>query len=185
MQKKLFHFLCLLLAGFLLGCVPETAVEPEQGRAPEMVIVPDAMVASLIDAGEIRYVPDAKGTDRWQRPEQTQATGQGDCEDISIYLQHLLQRKGIHVEVVFGLKTRYHKHGHCWCEYEQDGETYIIEPRTNAFYRRNKLPKILYIRVDDVDVVAEKVREYHRRTGVWVNRVYRKRIEASPGGEAE
>ena len=140
------------------------------------------MIACLIDVGQIQYLADAKGTDIWQTPKETARLGKGDCEDISIYFQDLLRRKGIEVDVVFGLKTRYHKHGHCWCEYQQDGETYIIEPRTNAFYRRSRLPDFLYIRVDDVDVVEEKVRAYHDRTGVWVSKAYRERIEEKQAG---
>ncbi|MBN1553906.1 MAG: lasso peptide biosynthesis protein [Phycisphaerae bacterium] len=162
------------------GCVPEkneSLKETNPDKTVEMVIVPDAMVACLIDAGRIQYAPDAKGTDAWQTPAETVSRGKGDCEDICIYLQHLLRRKEIEVDVVFGLKTRYHKHGHCWCEYQQDGETYVIEPRTNAFYTRSRLPSFLYIRADDVDVVEKKVRAYHRRTGVWVSEAYRKKIK--------
>lgn len=165
----------------LIGCVPSESDSPEANTSevqPEMVIVPDVMVACLIDAGNIQYVADAKGTDAWQTPQQTADSGKGDCEDICIYLQDILRRRGIEVDVVFGLKTRYHKHGHCWCEFQQDGETYVIEPRTNAFYRRSRLPDFLYIRVDDVDVVEDKVRAYHDRTGVWVSKAYRERIEA-------
>lgn len=171
-----FVELCMVIP---VGCVPEEKTSPETSskHSAEMVIVPDAMVACLIDAGQIQYVPDAKGRDVWQTPAETAGLGKGDCEDICIYLQHLLRRKGIEVDVVFGLKTRYHKHGHCWCEYRQDGETYVIEPRTNAFYRRSRLPDFLYVRVDDVDVVEEKVRAYYDRTGVWVSKTYRKRIE--------
>jgi transglutaminase-like putative cysteine protease len=181
MMQKTLSFCLLALWMFLLaGCSMEVKPAPKHAVSetpPEMVIVPDAMVACLIDVGQIKYVPDAKGTDVWQTPEQTASLGQGDCEDICIYLQHLLRRKGIEVDVVFGLKTRYHKHGHCWCEYEQNGETYVIEPRTNAFYHRSRLPSFLYVRADDVDVVEKKVRAYHDRTGVWVSKAYRKRIE--------
>lgn len=180
----------LAAAGFwgLAGCASparqtathsdqSTAKSAEQAAEPEIVVVPDEMVSCLIDAGKIRYAPDPKGTDRWQTPQETAALGRGDCEDICIYLQHLLRRKGIEVEVVFGLRTRYHTHGHSWCEYRQGDETYIIEPRTHAFYRRSRLPPFLYVRVDDTDVVEEKVREYHQRTGVWVSEAYRRRIE--------
>ncbi len=160
------------------ACVPNEDASTDTDAQPEMVIVPDEMVACLIDVGKIQYLADAKGTDTWQTPEETAARSQGDCEDICIYFQALVRRKGIEVDVVFGLKTRYHKHGHCWCEFQQDGETYVIEPRTNAFYRRSRLPSMLYIRADDVDVVEDKVREYHERTGVWVSKAYRKGIEA-------
>jgi transglutaminase-like putative cysteine protease len=181
MQKILSFSLIGVWMFLQAGCAMEEKPAPQNAVSetpPEMVIVPDAMVACLIDAGKIQYVPDAKGTDAWQTPEETASLGKGDCEDICIYLQDLLHCKGIEVDVVFGLKTRYHKHGHCWCEYQQDGETYVIEPRTNAFYRRSRLPDFLYVRVDDVDVVAEKVRAYHGRTGVWVSRAYRERMEA-------
>ena len=64
------------------------------------------------------------------------------------------------------------------CEYEQGGEVYIIEPFSGGFLRRKSLPPSLYIRAEDIDVVREKIKAYHKRTGVYVNSAYRKLINA-------
>ncbi len=160
------------------GCLPaENLQTVDPSPHPQPVIVSNDMIACLIDAAGIQYVPDPPGTDYWQSPQETQEKNQGDCEDISIYLQDRLRREGIHVEVVFGLKTSLAKNGHGWCEYEQDGELYIIEPGSGGFLKRKSLPSFLYIRAEGIDVVTKKIEDYYKRTGICVNSSYRELIE--------
>ena len=180
MKAKLFIFITLAM---LTGCpqqgevsVSEDASQPQPTYDP--VIVPDDFIACIIDVGQIKYIPDTIGHDSWQTPAETQEAGQGDCEDISIYFQHLLKQKGYSVEVVFGLRHRYAKTGHCWIEVQHDGELYICEPLGNAFLKRSKTHKLRYIRAEDIDIVKEKIRKYHSRTGIYVNSIYGQAIEA-------
>ena len=170
--------LVILLCG-VGGCLPPENLQTEN-PSPQLqpVIVPNDMIACLIDASGIKYVPDPPGTDYWQSPQETQEKNQGDCEDLCIYLQDRLRRKGIHVEVVFGMKTALAKNGHGWCEYEQDGELYIIEPGSGGFLKRKSLPSFLYIRAEGIDVVTKKIEDYYKRTGICVNSSYRELIES-------
>ena len=174
-----FVIVLVVSLGVFGGCVPEENLQTDD-KSPQLapVIVPNDMVASLIDTSRIRYVPDPPGRDYWQSPEETQKRAQGDCEDICIFLQDRLKRQGIHVEVVFGVKTSLVRRGHSWCEYEQDGEVYIIEPFSGGFLRRKSLLPSMYIRAEDIDVVREKIKAYYERTGVYVNSAYRKLIDA-------
>lgn len=173
----------IALLSTVAGCMPEPTTEPADRSPAEPVYVPDDIVAALIEAGRITYRPDAPGRDEWQRPAETRRRGTGDCEDICLLLQDTLARDDIHVELVFGLKTSASTNGHCWCEYTQDGQTYIIEPRSNALYRRSRLPDVLYIPAEKIDVVADKIAAYHERSGVWVNTAYRDWILAGRPAE--
>ncbi len=181
MKLKLSILLTAALT-ILAGCDQTGGVsvpdDPPAQPAYEPLIMPEDFIACIIQVGQIKYIPDKIGQDRWQTPEETQATGQGDCEDIAIYFQHLLKQKGYTSEVVFGLQHRYAKTGHCWIEVQHDGEIYICEPRGNAFMKRSKTHKWRYIKAEDIDIVKEKVRKYHDRTGVYVNSEYGRAIEA-------
>lgn len=177
MRRLLGIFLIWIALG---GCVPDDSAEPATSTEPNPVYLPVEISSCFIQVGQIRYVPDPAGTDFWQSPEQTQQLGRGDCEDLCIYLQHLLDRQGVHAEVVFGLKDRYRKNGHAWCEMQWDGVNYVVEPRSGVFFRRDALPKSLYLRADEIDVVAKKVAAYHERTGIWVNSAYRDFLQNTP-----
>lgn len=175
------RLIIILALAMLPGCasrvsVPQTDDQTQPAGQP--LFVPDDFLACIIDVGQIKYVPDKLGHDRWQSPAETASASQGDCEDIAIYFQHLLKKKGYRAEVVFGLRHRLAKHGHCWVEITCDGELYICEPRGNAFLKRSGVHKWRYIRADDIDVVKDKVRKYHSRTGVYVNSAYGRAIEA-------
>lgn len=180
MKAKIFILTATALLG---GCGHLGDVSVSKDVSPpqpiyDPVIVPEDFIACIIDVGQIKYVPDKIGHDNWQTPEETKAAGQGDCEDVSIYFQHLLKQKGYPAEVVFGLRHRYAKTGHCWVEVQRNGELYICEPRGNAFLKRSKIHKWRYIRAEDIDIVKEKIRKYHSRTGIYVNSTYGQAIEA-------
>lgn len=166
------------------GCVQPPsdpgATTPPTAEAPEgrYVYLPNDVAACLAEAGKIRYVLDPRGRDYWQSPAETRAKGQGDCEDIAIYFQHLMRQRGFGGEVVFGLKNRLAKTGHAWYECDLLGTRYVIEPAGDLFHRRSQLPSIMYVAVNDVDSVREKVRAYHKRAGVYVNSAYRRAIES-------
>ncbi|RKY26946.1 MAG: hypothetical protein DRP83_03280 [Planctomycetota bacterium] len=166
-----------------LGCAEGKGLSPAENspspaRAGEPVYVPEDFIACVIDVGQIKYLADKPGHDSWQTPAQTAKLGRGDCEDIAIYFQELLRRRGYKSEVVFGLRFRYSKVGHCWVEVLHEGKTYICEPRGNAFIPRESLPAWRYIRAEDIDILKEKIRRYHTRTGVYVNSKYGQAIEA-------
>ena len=165
----------------LVGCAPRpsgqgptTAPAPPVGR---YVYLPNEVFGCLMAAGKIRYVLDPRGRDYWQSPAETRKRGQGDCEDVAIYFQHLMKKRGFDGEVVFGLKNSLAKTGHAWYECDLLGQRYVIEPGSNLFRRRSQLPSFMYVAVDEVDSVREKVRAYHKRTGVYVNSAYRRAVE--------
>ncbi len=172
----------LLVVLMSSGCVPEDKVEhshSNEGGTPG-VYLPQAVFDAFTKAGRIDYVPDPPETDTWQTPAETAQRGKGDCEDICIYLQHLLAEEGMDSEVVFGLRDATATNGHAWIEADIQGRHWIIEPRSIAMFDRAKLPAFMYIVVDDLDVVAEKVRAYHARTGVYVNRRYADILRQQP-----
>jgi transglutaminase-like putative cysteine protease len=171
----------MLLAALLLaGCPQAEQVDPEADsanrQADEPICLPDGIIACLVEVAQIQYVADTKGHDVWQTPAETARLGQGDCEDLAIFFQDLMRRKGYDVDVVFGLEHRWADHGHCWCEMAVDGERYVVEPGYAMFLPRKKLPKVMYMVAEDIDVVAEKVRAYHERTGVCVSEGYRSAV---------
>jgi hypothetical protein len=163
-----------LLPAVLAGCVPDSLVPAKPAKVThKAVYVSTEMMGCLIEASRLTYIPDELGKDTWQTPAETQARQAGDCEDIAIYLQDRLQTRGVASEVVFGLQSSLAEHGHCWLEYQKQGEVYIVESRSCVIYRRSKLPEFMYIRADDIDVVHKKIQAYHARTGVWVNQTQR------------
>lgn len=180
MPRCLSYVACIALI-VTTGCVPQDdAVSADHDTEPGVFLDQDVF-ACFTKAAKIEYVPDPPGTDTWQAPAETAARGAGDCEDICIYLQHLLAEQGRAVDVVFGLKDALATNGHAWIEGEFGGRLYVIEPRGMAMVERAKLPaRLMYIRAEDIDVVAEKVREYHGRTGVYVNRRYGRQLQQEP-----
>lgn len=172
---------CLLAAMALNGCVPTE--DPAPGRYeddPPAVYLPTDVAACFQSVAEIPYQPDPLGADHWQSPAETLQRNAGDCEDLAILLQHMLRQRGYECDVAFGIKDPTRKHGHSWCEVRIDGVLYIAEAPSGALYVRSKLPAFLFKRVDGLDIVAEKVRAYHNRTGVWVNDRYRRYILQQP-----
>jgi len=125
-----------------------------------------AIVESSVNrAAEIRYVDDVGG-DYWQSPAETVRRGAGDCEDQAIYLQHLLRRRGIRSEVVFGIEDlREVKHGHVWVECPAHGEVYVLDPTKPLMRIRRKLERYQYYPALDQPIIEKKVRTYLERTG--------------------
>jgi len=183
-RRQIARAAVLAIATVLCGCAHrpagQGATTAPTAEAPEgrYVYLPNDVAACLVEAGKIRYVLDSRGRDYWQSPAETRTKGQGDCEDIAIFFQHLMRQRGFDGEVVFGLKNRLAKTGHAWYECDLLGTRYVIEPAGDLFHRRSQLPTVLYVAVNDVDSVREKVRAYHKRTGVYVNSAYRRAIES-------
>jgi hypothetical protein len=172
--RQLSWGIIILASGCISGTV-EVEDQPKKPKPFEPVYVSNDIISCLIQAGRIRYVPDSKGRDYWQTPEETLEKGIGDCEDIAIYTHHLLLRKGIKAEVVVGLLGPNAKHGHCWVEYEQDGGRFIIEPKYSVILKRKNVPDFMYVPVLDIETVEKKFKRYHEKTGVWLNDRFRSR----------
>lgn len=160
------------LAVLLTACVPDAPSPTRQADCEPGVYLRQELFDAFTQAGRIKYIPDPPGTDTWQTPAETRQRGAGDCEDICIYLQHLLAEGGMASEVVFGLRDATATNGHAWLEADIQGRRWIIEPRSIAMFDRAKLPDFMYVVVHEMDVVAEKVQAYHARTGVYVNSRY-------------
>jgi transglutaminase-like putative cysteine protease len=48
----------------------------------------------------VRYVRERPGLERWQTARETYLSGEGDCEDLSIYLARDLRMRGFPARVV-------------------------------------------------------------------------------------
>ena len=178
-NKLLMILTTLLVCVFISGCKFNTSMvdTPEPEEKFDAVYLPVNIMGKIIAATQIEYVPDAKGKDFWQTPKETLTRKKGDCEDIAILLQHELSKLDLRVEVVFGLKTIWQKHGHAWCEFSYQGVDYIIEPANGVCYKRKYLPREIYYPAKRVSTVAKKIKAYHYKTGVWVNSEYKQWIE--------
>jgi len=139
----------------------------------EPVYVSDDVIACLMKSAKIRYVKDTSGMDYWQTPSETIERGEGDCEDISIYFAHLLEKKGYKPKVVVGVKGPSSKHGHCWVEFSENGYEYVVEPAAQVIMKRKNLVEGMYVPAYGIDVAIRKYRNYHKRTGKWLDEGFR------------
>lgn len=53
-----------------------------------------------LSSTSVRYQRELPGRERWQTPRDTFLSGQGDCEDLSIYFARDLRMRGIPARVV-------------------------------------------------------------------------------------
>lgn len=122
----------------------------------------------MATVAEARYVADADG-DSWQTPEETARRRAGDCEDLALYLHHLLRRDGLGARVVFGIRDLAKPTGgHAWVECVLDGDLYVLDPTCRLMCRRNSLPAHRYYALAGRFLAAslrEKLRDYLARTG--------------------
>jgi transglutaminase-like putative cysteine protease len=55
---------------------------------------------SVLDSTDVRYRREPRGRERWQTAAETYRLGQGDCEDLAVYLAADLRHRGINARVV-------------------------------------------------------------------------------------
>ncbi len=120
----------LLMASYLFICtspIPETKIKEYTKNRYEYGIN-----SSLKELKKINYVNDREKypglIDYWQTPKETDSLKTGDCEDKSIYLYSLLNKKGIKTSLAYGSLYKLNdEHKHIWLEYSIDGKDYAIE----------------------------------------------------------
>jgi hypothetical protein len=112
----------------------------------------------------IRPIEDPE--DYWQTPQQTEETGEGDCEDKSLLLQSCLWReKKIVTRIVCGYPDKFaldEKKGHAWVEYRKNGITYILD----AGLRMPVHKKVTSTYIpSERGCNSKKLNDYHKRAG--------------------
>jgi predicted transglutaminase-like cysteine proteinase len=71
-----------------------------------------------------------KQRDLWQLPEETEALGAGDCEDLAIWLYSKLLSEGLsNIRFTVGLAgSEENQSMHAWVTWYERGEIYILDP---------------------------------------------------------
>lgn len=78
---------------------------------------------------KIKYTPEEANRDYWQLPEETEALGTGDCEDMAIWLYVKMKRAGIEaVRLCIGKHTTTADEMHAWLLWEDGKGLYILDP---------------------------------------------------------
>ncbi len=116
-------------------------------------------------AWRFKYVPDERGwgdtadgppvyfhgvdessRDYWQLPEETEARGAGDCEDIAVWLYATLIRLGFeNVRLVVGRHRIDKPMNHAWVVYYLNGKVYILDPTMNrGLWEARQYPEGFY-----------------------------------------
>jgi len=110
-------------------------------------------VTCFNETREIKYVVDDPlfhNGDYWQTPHVTGILKEGDCEDQVFFLEDLMNKKGVQLEVKWGslLKRIRLKDGsfldsdpvkHIWGEYTRNGEIVIMDPAVKVYGTEKEL----------------------------------------------
>jgi len=79
-----------------------------------------------LSATSVRYKRESPGRERWQTPRDTYLSGEGDCEDLSIYFARDLRLRGIPARVVI---KRTHSGGlHAIVAAHVHGRVVLLDP---------------------------------------------------------
>lgn len=92
-------------------------------------------------SGEVIYIPDPPGWDRWCSPAETLRRGGGDCDDLSILAKSLFDALGpLDTYVSVGRLCQNGRcEGHAWIEGNDEGGWFLLEA-TNGQVFRNVRP---------------------------------------------
>jgi len=96
---------------------------------------------------KIRYVPEPDGIDYWQLPEETEALGTGDCEDMAILLYVKLKNAGLlSTRLCIGKHNASAALMHAWVMWSDGERHYILDPSvSDQPLQTNQAPRGSYI----------------------------------------
>jgi len=78
---------------------------------------------------KIEYTPEQDHRDYWQLPEESEALGTGDCEDMAIWLYIKMKRAGLEpVRLCIGKHTPGADEMHAWLIWRDRNRLYILDP---------------------------------------------------------
>lgn len=106
---------------FLTGYAPPARYPEDQTRLEQLIAIWRAVTTGchyVLDHGDDQQ-------DAWQTAQQTQALGQGDCEDSSILLADWLISREFEARVALGRYAE--RGGHAWVVVRLDGQDYLLE----------------------------------------------------------
>ena len=111
---------------YLTGYAPPAHYPAKQTRLEELMSIWRAV------AGGCRYTVDAgdDDNDAWQTARETQALGQGDCEDSSILLADWLLARDFEARVALGRYAE--RGGHAWVVVRLEDKDYLLESTEGA-----------------------------------------------------
>lgn len=120
---------------YLTGYAPPARYPKGQTRLAELMTIWRAV------AGGCRYAMDNgdNENDSWQTAQETQALGQGDCEDSSILLADWLIARDFQARVAIGRYAE--RGGHAWVVVRLEGQDYLLESTEGA--SKEKRPPLL------------------------------------------
>ena len=97
----------------------------------------------------------------------------GDCEDQAIYLQYILYKRGVFLEVVFGKFRKQDPTYHAWVECRLGNARFILDPTNHVFSNRIFLTSEMYLRIDFSFYVMKKVIKHQNKNGFPLNMHYK------------
>ncbi|HRU04154.1 MAG TPA: hypothetical protein P5137_00095 [Candidatus Brocadiia bacterium] len=148
-QKTLRLLFASVALASVVGCASVSAPADMQGH-----VVPSTPfdmkyrhVEKLLKRAQaFRYIPDARGQDHWQMPDETETRGGGDCEDMAIWLYTKLLASGVdEARLCIGRKHASDHEMHCWVMWPAGGAYYVLDPTTRrGVMRTEDLPSESY-----------------------------------------
>lgn len=106
-----------------------------------------------------------RGIDRWRTPLETEKEGLGDCDCKTFYLQDLLEKKGLNLELAYGKLNLTDESMHLWGEFKENGKMFIIDPTTGDYFLAKKRPKDCWVPYQVPESIKAKFENYKIRTG--------------------
>jgi transglutaminase-like putative cysteine protease len=98
-----------------------------------------AVADPLRSAQRLVYIAEPKGRDYQQLPDETEAMGGGDCEDLATWLAQRYWENGLNARIETGKFRTGDKDLHCWVELEYNGDIYVIDSGARVARKRTDL----------------------------------------------
>lgn len=89
------------MSGWLDGRrIPRARWERELEKLVRLSVLDRLSGTPALSATDVRYRREPRGRERWQTAADTFRLGQGDCEDLAVYLAADLRHRGVDARVV-------------------------------------------------------------------------------------
>ena len=153
--KKIFLLIFGLLCFAVFPClaqpvlltVPSTPYDRQMTRIqPVLLSKITSGKANLNIAVVNQWIQDLRGipygfSQEWKTPQEVQAEPVADCKGKAVALYQKMHAHGArNVRLVIGRRTPTSQRTHAWLEWNNGGETYVLDPTINwAAFRTNEL----------------------------------------------